>query len=88
MNNEETKPFCKRCLLSETDETELLKSVTELINAMPENKKADSETYIERLSVCMECSGLYRGMCRECGCYVELRAVKSAMRCPAVPPKW
>lgn len=85
---ETNKPFCKRCLLSETDETELFKNVAELIAVMPKELKADSDTYGKRLSICGSCDKLYRGMCAECGCYVELRAAKAVMHCPAVKSGW
>ncbi|MFR3321286.1 MAG: DUF6171 family protein [Lachnospiraceae bacterium] len=31
---------------------------------------------------------LYQGMCRICGCYVELRAVMKKNGCPLVKPMW
>lgn len=85
---ETNKPFCKRCLLSETDESELFKNVTELIAAMPEEMKTDGDSYRARISACGGCDMLYRGMCLECGCYIELRAAKAVMHCPAAKPKW
>ena len=48
--------------------------------------KASEELYEERLSVCKECDMLLTGMCRSCGCYVELRAAVTKNYCPR--KKW
>lgn len=48
-------------------------------------KKADrvaSEEYERRLSICKECEHLNSGTCGACGCYVELRALAKAGKCP------
>ena len=44
--------------------------------------KADEALYEERLAVCKECDLLLEGMCRICGCYVELRAAIEKNACP------
>lgn len=82
------KMFCKRCLLSELNDNELVKNISELIELIPDEKKTEPVIYNKRLSLCRECDMLINGMCRECGCYVELRAIKKNMICPAVKPKW
>ena len=43
-----TRVICKRCLLAETGEADLLKSLEELKAAMPEDEKADPEEYERR----------------------------------------
>ncbi len=48
-------------------------------------KKADrvsATEYERRLSICKECELLNAGTCGACGCYVELRAIAKAGRCP------
>ena len=48
-------------------------------------KKADrvqEEEYERRLAVCKSCDYLNAGTCGACGCYVELRAIAKAGRCP------
>lgn len=83
------KPFCRRCLLEDMpDEAALAKSIRELIDLMPEEKRAPAETRARRLSVCRVCDRLQNGMCTLCGCYVEIRAAKKHMKCPDVPGKW
>ena len=47
-----------------------------------------SSVYEARLAHCKTCDDLYQGMCRICGCYVELRAAMKKNRCPQVHPRW
>ena len=85
----EKKPFCRRCLLEDMpDEAALAKSIRELIDLLPEEKRASAEETARRLTLCRGCDHLQNGMCVLCGCYVELRAAKARMRCPNVPGKW
>lgn len=85
----EKKPFCRRCLLEDMpDEAALAKSIRELIDLLPEDRRAPAEVAAQRLAVCRTCDRLQNGMCALCGCYVELRAAKAHMKCPSVPKKW
>ena len=85
----EKKPFCRRCLLEDmSNEAELAKSIRELIDLLPEEKRTADDIRLERLAICRRCDCLQNGMCVLCGCYVELRAAKRLMKCPAVPGKW
>ena len=85
----EKKPFCRRCLLEDMpDEAALAKSIRELIDLLPEEKRASADVNAQRLSICRECDQLQNGMCALCGCYVELRTAKAYMKCPFVPKKW
>lgn len=80
---------CLRCLLQDMpDEAALAKNMQELIALLPEEKRAPDAVRADRLTACKACDHLNRGMCALCGCYVELRAAKKNMRCPAVPGKW
>ncbi|MBQ1491139.1 MAG: hypothetical protein IIZ39_04210 [Blautia sp.] len=82
------KAFCKRCLLRDMDEEEILRSVNRLVEDILEEDRVPQKVYQERLAACEGCEQLYRGMCRLCGCYVELRTALRVRRCPMVPPKW
>ncbi len=85
----EKKPFCRRCLLEDMpDEEALAKSIRELIDLLPEEKRTSMEETARRLDICRGCDHLQNGMCVLCGCYVELRAAKRHMKCPDVPGKW
>ena len=44
--------------------------------------RASDKLYAERLSTCQECEYLVSGLCRACGCYVEIRALTAAHSCP------
>ena len=44
--------------------------------------KAEPDLYEERLGVCRQCELLMDGMCRACGCFVELRAAIGKNSCP------
>lgn len=79
---------CKRCLLSEIDVEKYAETVEAYIKSLPEEMKADDGEYSRRISVCRTCDMLVEGMCRECGCYVEIRAIKKNARCPSAEHKW
>lgn len=79
--------FCRRCLTRESvDGEEIYRTLREHIDNLDPELRAAEELYEERLSVCRECELLLQGMCRSCGCYVELRAAVNKNRCPE--KKW
>ena len=84
----EGRPVCKRCLLADIDVDGLYKKVSELIELMPEDVKADEKLYNSRLEICRRCSCLENGICRECGCFVELRAAARKNYCPSAYKYW
>ena len=78
---------CKRCLLYEmAGSKEVYESVLRLIADMDPSERASKEESTRRLGVCKACDHLLDGMCRACGCYVELRAAARAGHCPK--KKW
>ena len=81
-------PFCKKCLLAEIDPEGVYRSVIELVDALPEDKRCCSEEYGRRLGICRVCSQLSGGVCMQCGCYVELRAAKKSSVCPHPEHYW
>ncbi len=75
--------FCKKCLMREMqDKAEYFKSLQNYIDNLDPDTKADRELYEERLNTCKQCELLLEGMCRTCGCYVELRAAVTKNYCP------
>ena len=85
----EPKPFCRRCLLEDMpSQAALAANIRDLIALLPENQRASREETERRLAICRDCDQLRSGMCALCGCYVELRAAKARMGCPALPPRW
>lgn len=82
------KPVCKHCLLADFDVDGLYKKISELIDVMPQDVKADNELYQKRLDICKGCTALENGICKECGCFVELRAAAKKNYCPSVYKYW
>ncbi len=83
-----TQPICRRCLISEFDIKKEFRYIYEYIDQMPEDLKADPETYAERLEICKTCDSLLSGLCLKCGCYVEIRAAKKEGYCPSEKHFW
>lgn len=80
--------ICRRCLASEMPNAAYFQSMYEYIEHLDADIKTPEEQYQNRLSLCKECDNLLNGMCRICGCFVEMRAAVSKNYCPAVHPKW
>jgi len=79
---------CRRCLIRDLNEADLALSVKEYVaNLDPDDKVSDSE-YERRLNTCLECEKLFQGMCRVCGCYVEMRAALKIKHCPGSNAGW
>ena len=78
----QAKRICRKCLTADLDEKKYFESLHAYIANLDEELKVDHPLYEKRLSVCKECDLLVDGMCRACGCYVELRAVMWKNACP------
>ena len=75
--------ICKRCLTRElAGQEEYFQNLREYIENLDIDIKAPEQLYEERLAVCKKCDFLFQGMCRGCGCYVELRAAVAKNVCP------
>ena len=75
---------CKRCLIRDmADQGEYFRSLQDYIDNLDIDIKTSDSLYEERLALCRECEMLLQGMCRKCGCYVELRAALVKNVCPA-----
>ncbi len=84
---EEKLRFCRRCLTRElAGQEETYRTIREYIDNLDPDAKADGKVYEERLEICRGCEMLLQGMCRSCGCYVELRAAMEKNNCPR--KKW
>lgn len=73
---------CKKCLLYESAETDILDEIKSKIKGLPSQERADEELYSHRLSLCRQCDNLISGVCMKCGCYVEFRAAFIKQKCP------
>ncbi len=75
--------LCRKCLTRDMiGQEEYFRSLREYIENLDMEMKAPEALYEERLNVCRECDMLFQGMCRKCGCYVELRAAFGKNACP------
>ena len=73
---------CKKCLLLEAGEKVTYNEIMQYVSSLEKNLLASEETAEERLSICKECDNLISGMCKKCGCYVEIRARLKDSVCP------
>ena len=64
------------------DKQEYFKNLQDYIDNFDPETKVSDEIYEQRLNVCRSCDLLLEGMCRSCGCYVELRAALIKNYCP------
>lgn len=80
--------FCKKCLLDKVMGEAEYKHMQDYINAIDSHIKTNEEDYRIRLNTCMECENLINGMCKLCGCYVEMRAAVKKNYCPNIERKW
>ncbi len=82
------EPVCRRCLLKDMTRDEYFDSIYAYIQSIQGEERTPEEEYARRLDCCKSCGNLINGMCRRCGCFVEVRAVKRSQRCPDPNPKW
>ena len=79
---------CRKCLLADMNEEDFYRTLRSHIQNLDEDLKVDGAVYQKRLEQCRTCDDLISGMCRICGCYVELRAAMKKNACPRVHPLW
>lgn len=85
---EQVQRICKKCLLMEMQESAYFQNLYDYISRLDEDIKTDERNYQDRLGKCKACDSLMNGMCRICGCFVELRAAIEKNGCPHTTPKW
>lgn len=73
---------CKKCLLAEAGENKAYQTVKDYLDNLDNTLRVDDEEYSSRLAKCRNCEYLISGMCRKCGCYVEIRAALKNKKCP------
>ncbi len=78
---------CKQCLLREmAGKEDVLLQVEKMRSLMKDDERVSDKEYDLRLEVCKKCENLLEATCLKCGCYVEIRALSKASRCPG--KKW
>lgn len=74
---------CRRCLTRDMmDKAALFQNMYDYIDNLDESIKTNQPLYEKRLMICKECDLLADGMCRACGCFVEMRAALAKNSCP------
>lgn len=74
---------CKRCLTKDmVDKAEYFQSMYDYISNLDETIKTNQPLYEKRLMICKNCDLLADGMCKACGCFVEMRAAIRKNSCP------
>ena len=79
---------CRKCLLRDLTEKEYFRNMYVYISNLPEEDRTPEEEYERRLSKCRECDHLLNGMCRICGCFVEMRAAIVVRHCLDSTSEW
>ncbi|MDR2044618.1 MAG: DUF6171 family protein [Clostridium sp.] len=85
MRTEEARPKrpCRKCLTSDMADPEgYFRSLREYLANLDADQTVRTRLYESRLDVCGSCELLLEGLCRACGCYVELRAAMRKHSCP------
>ena len=73
---------CRKCLTADMDQKEYFQNLHTYIANLEPDIKVSQPIYEKRLQSCKECELLLDGMCRACGCFVELRAAVYKNSCP------
>lgn len=87
-SQKEPRRFCRKCLIRDLGMNEYFRNLQEYIRNLDPEQKVSDEVYEERLAKCRTCEKLTQGMCRVCGCYVELRGIMKKNSCPLGNPRW
>ncbi len=80
--------ICEKCLFREMSDSEYFRYIRQFLDSMNPDDRVSEALYEARLAACRECSYLRGGMCRMCGCFVEIRAAAKIRHCPGVEARW
>lgn len=64
------------------DKASYFQNMYDYIENLDEAVKTNQPLYEKRLMICKSCDLLADGMCRACGCFVEMRAALAKNGCP------
>jgi hypothetical protein len=73
---------CRICMEFEQDGDVLRTHIEKYLRTLSEEEKIDEASYFNRLSLCEKCEALNQGLCKYCGCFVIVRAIKKRLNCP------
>lgn len=80
--------YCRKCLLDKVFEEDEYRNMQEYISNIDMHIRTDEEEYKNRLDICKKCDNLVNGMCKICGCFVEVRAAVKNNHCPNIDKYW
>lgn len=80
--------FCRKCLLDQVFEEAEYKNLQDYIENLDKHIKTEENEYKNRLDTCKQCDNLINGMCKICGCFVEMRAAVQKNYCPDIEKYW
>lgn len=76
--------YCRKCLIRDgKGQQEYFQNLYKYIEGLEQELKVPAPVYDERLEACAACADISDGLCRVCGCYVELRAAMKKNACPS-----
>lgn len=78
--------YCRKCI--HYDNERYFNRLQIYIENIDVSDRVSEDTYKQRLDICCKCANIMNGMCRLCGCFVELRAAMFVQFCPDNPAKW
>ncbi len=79
---------CRKCLPGGMSKEAFFEDLERYVERISPDERVSEESYWKRLEICRACGQLQEGMCRICGCYVQLRAALKVKGCPEVHPRW
>jgi hypothetical protein len=82
VETEEKLRICKRCLLTDQNQSREKAVVYRYISELSNKEKVSEDLFQERLEICRSCKYLQAFTCQACGCFVEVRAAVKAQKCP------
>lgn len=74
--------------MEDTDDQTLYEKIRRTVEQMDPDVRAEEAEYRRRLEQCRQCDRLLAGMCRVCGCFVEIRAANKNSFCPGERHRW
>lgn len=81
--------LCRRCLIKDVPEAELLEYLDAYVRDLPADTRVSPREFERRLALCADCEYLIKYTCRLCGCYAQVRAARRLNRCPLPgAPRW
>lgn len=83
----EGQRVCIRCL-QEALAIDYHGRIASYLEHIDADVKCNQELYRIRLAACNACGNHISGICRICGCFVEMRAAVATRTCPDIKPKW